>query len=240
MTQVFCALDTATLADARVLLEKISGLPLGLKVGLELFVNEGPDVVDRMREYVGPDNPIFLDLKLHDIPNTVAGAVRAAVRCRSDFLTVHTSGGKDMMKRALDAASEESAKRKWRAPKILGVTVLTHMDESDLAAVGQQTPAAAQVERLAKLAEESGLHGMVCSPLEIATLRKALKPSTLLVVPGIRPAGFDAGDQKRVMTPPEAAKFGADFLVIGRPITQAADPAKAARDILESLGLKAA
>jgi orotidine-5'-phosphate decarboxylase len=240
MTGIFCAIDAASLDEAQDIVKKISGLPLGIKAGLELFVSEGPASIDRLREWVGPDTPIFLDLKLHDIPNTVAGAVRAAVRCRADFLTIHASGGTDMMRRALDASLDEAEKTRLSAPKLLGVTVLTHMDESDLDAVGQLKPSAEQVTRLAKLAEVAGLAGVVCSPLEIAPLRKALSAKTLLVVPGIRPAGSAASDQKRVMTPAEAAKLGADYLVIGRPITQAADPALAAEEILQSLALKAA
>jgi orotidine-5'-phosphate decarboxylase len=162
------------------------------------------------------------------------------MQCRADFLTLHTSGGRDMMKRAAEAAAEGSAKTGIAAPKLLGVTVLTHMDENDLSDVGQKSPAQEQVLRLATLAEQSGLAGVVCSPLEIAALRAKLSPKTLLAVPGIRPQGSATGDQKRVMTPAEAAKLGADYLVIGRPITQADDPAAAAGDILKSLSQKAA
>lgn len=240
MTGIFCAIDAATIEEAEAMVKKISGLPVGIKLGLELFTAEGPACVDKIREVAGADTKIFLDLKLHDIPNTVAGAVRAAVRCRADFLTIHTSGGAAMMRAARDAAVDASAKTGIAAPKLLGVTVLTHMDETDLDTVGQQKPAAAQVERLAKLAEASGLQGVVCSPLEIAQLRKTLGQNMLLVVPGIRPQGADAGDQKRTLTPLDAAKLGADYLVIGRPITQAANPKLAAQDILDSLKLKAA
>lgn len=240
MTGVFCAIDAASLDEAQSMVRKISGLPLGIKIGLELFVAEGPSCVDKLRAIAGDEMPVFLDLKLHDIPNTVAGAVRAAVQCRADFLTIHTSGGRAMMHHALDAARDMAAKTGVAAPKILGVTVLTHMDDSDLESVGQQKPAVAQVTRLARFAEDSGLQGIVCSPLEIAPLRKVLSKKTVLVVPGIRPAGSATGDQKRVMTPPEAAKAGADYLVIGRPITQAADPARAAQEILHSLASKAA
>lgn len=240
MTGIFCAIDSATIVEAELMVKKIAGLPVGIKLGLELFTAEGPSCVDKIRKLAGQDAKIFLDLKLHDIPNTVAGAVRAAVRCRADYLTIHTSGGAAMMKAARDAAVDAAAKTGLVAPKILGVTVLTHMDENDLTAVGQQNPPAAQVERLAKLAEASGLQGVVCSPLEIAQLRNTLTKNMLLVVPGIRPAGAEADDQKRTLTPPEAAKLGADYLVIGRPITQAANPARAAQDILDTLNQKAA
>lgn len=240
MTGIFCAIDAPSLPEAEEIVRKIAGLGLGIKVGLELFVAEGPSCVDKLRVIAGDDTKVFLDLKLHDIPNTVAGAVKSAMQCRADFLTLHTSGGRDMMKRAAEAAAEGSAKTGIAAPRLLGVTVLTHMEENDLSDVGQKSPAQEQVLRLATLAEQSGLTGVVCSPLEIAALRAKLSPKTLLVVPGIRPQGSATGDQKRVMTPAEAAKLGADYLVIGRPITQADDPAAAAGDILKSLSQKAA
>lgn len=240
MTGIFCAIDAPGLQEAKNLVEKISGTGVGLKIGLELFVAEGPSCVEVLRKIAGDNVPVFLDLKLHDIPNTVAGAVRAAVKCRADFLTIHTSGGKEMMRAAALAAKEEAKKEGVAAPKLLGVTVLTHMDESDLEDVGQHPQAAEQVMRLAKLAQSAGLQGVVCSPKEISALRKSLPSEMVLVVPGIRPEGSDKGDQKRVMTPVEAASLGADYLVIGRPITQAKDPAAAARDIVLSLEKKAA
>lgn len=229
--RVFCAIDANTLDDAAALVKRLAGANVGIKLGLEFFVAEGPKGIDAIRKIAG-DAEIFLDLKLHDIPNTVAGAVKAALKCAPDFLTIHASGGTEMM-----AAAVEVAKG---ATKILGVTVLTSLDEKNLTSVGQGADVAEQVQRLGALAESSGLAGIVCSPKEISLLRKTLKPQTLLVVPGIRPAGSDTGDQKRVMTPAEASSLGADYLVIGRPITQAADPALAAREILASIRKQAA
>ena len=233
--RLFCAIDAPNLADAAALVKRLKGVDAGIKLGLEFFIAEGPQGVDKIRDLAGGGTEIFLDLKLHDIPNTVAGAVRAAVKCRPAFITIHASGGKAMMAAAAEAAAAGSS-----APKLLGVTVLTNLDEKDLESVGQGASPAAQAQRLAVLAESAGLQGVVCSPQEITALRKALKPSMLLVVPGIRPAGADKGDQKRVMAPDEAAGLGADYLVIGRPITQAADPAQAARNILDSIRKQAA
>lgn len=230
--RVFCAIDANRLDDAAALVKRLAGTNVGIKLGLEFFVAEGPKGIEAIRKLV-PDVEIFLDLKLHDIPNTVAGAVKAALNCSPDFLTIHTSGGSEMMQAAVDAARDTST-------KILGVTVLTSLDEKNLESVGQGSEVVPQVLRLALLAEKSGLAGVVCSPKEIAMLRKLLTPKTLLVVPGIRPAGADTGDQKRVMTPAEASTLGADYLVIGRPITQAVDPALAAREILATLDKQAA
>ena len=240
MTGIFCAIDAGNMQDAQDMVRKLSRVDIGIKIGLELFVAEGPFCVERLRELKGGETPVFLDLKLHDIPNTVAGAVRAAVRCRADFITIHTSGGTAMMRAAIEAAQDAAAQLNCPLPALLGVTVLTHMDDADLESVGQQKPAGDQVLRLAQLADTAGLQGVICSPLEIASLRKKLSPRMKLVVPGIRPEGSAAGDQKRTLTPQAAAELGADYLVIGRPITQAADPAKAAQDILDSLNRKAA
>jgi orotidine-5'-phosphate decarboxylase len=237
---LFCAIDANSFEDAAALVKKLAGIGVGIKLGLEFFVAEGPQGVDKIRALAGANTEIFLDLKLHDIPNTVAGAVRAAMKCRPDFVTLHCAGGKDMMRAALTAASETAAKTNVPAPKLLGVTVLTHLDDLDLAAIGQGISIEEQVLRLAKLADASGLQGIVCSPQEIKRLRGALSRPLTLVVPGIRPEGAAPGDQKRVMTPAEAAKLGADYLVIGRPISQAADPAATAREILASIKRKAA
>ena len=235
MTGVFCAIDAADLSSAVNMVRSLRNVPIGIKVGLELFTAEGPACVKALKAEAGDNAKIFLDLKLHDIPNTVAGAIRAAVLCQPDFITLHTSGGREMMRAAVAAAAEAATKAGLPVPKLLGVTVLTHLDEKDLADVGQQADSGAQVLRLAKLAEDSGLAGIVCSPQEIALLRANLAKSMLLVVPGIRPAGTAAGDQKRIMTPAEAATLGADYLVIGRPITQSNDPKAAAETILQSL-----
>jgi orotidine-5'-phosphate decarboxylase len=186
-------------------------------------------------EVVGNRGDLFLDLKYHDIPNTVAGAVRAATKLQPMILNIHAGGGPAMMRAALEAADGESVRLGIPRPKVIAVTVLTSMDDGDLGAVGQQGPAADQVVRLARLTRDCGLDGVVCSPREIAAIRDACGPDFTLVVPGIRPAGAAAGDQKRVMTPREAVDAGADWLVIGRPITAAPDPAAAARDILREL-----
>ncbi|MBE9554369.1 MAG: orotidine-5'-phosphate decarboxylase [Proteobacteria bacterium] len=229
---VLVAIDTPELEQAKALSRSLAGAIGGIKLGLEFFNANGPAGV---AEAAGGRGDLFLDLKYHDIPNTVAGAVRAAVRLRPMILNVHAGGGPAMMRAALKAAEDESVRLGVPRPKVIGVTVLTSMDDGDLEAVGQQGPAADQVERLARLAQDCGLDGVVCSPREIEALRGACGPGFTLVVPGIRPAGAAMGDQKRVMTPREAIAAGADWLVIGRPITGAPDPAAAAREILREL-----
>ena len=176
----------------------------------------------------------FLDLKFHDIPNTVAKAVAAAVRLDVQLLTIHASGGSAMMQAAEKAAQDTAQALKKEAPLVLGVTVLTSMDNNALAEIGVSVTAAQQVELLAKLAVKSGLRGLVCSPLEVAALRKILPAGIQLVTPGIRAVGDSAGDQKRTLSAPEALAAGATWLVIGRPICAAADPCAAARAILAS------
>lgn len=225
---VFCAIDTPDAIKAVSLASKLKGLVGGLKFGLEYVMANGPQGVVPFR---GLDMPIFLDVKLHDIPNTVAGAITSLLPTEPDFITLHTSGGASMMQAAAEAASKTSGKR----PKLLGVTVLTSLDTKDLAQVGQDTDTAAQVERLALLAKNSGLDGIVCSSAEVANLRKVLGPDMILMVPGIRPAWSVADDQKRIMTPRQAIDQGATYLVIGRPITKAEDPADAARRINEEI-----
>jgi orotidine-5'-phosphate decarboxylase len=228
MNPVFVALDTTDLDYARQLAERLRGHVGGLKLGLEFFCAHGPDGV---RAFQDAGLPLFLDLKFHDIPNTVAGAARAAASLGVSIINVHAAGGGVMMKAAAEAARGVNAK-----VKVIAVTVLTSLSDSDLAAVGQTPSAGEQVLRLAQLTKSSGLDGVVCSAHEIAPLRAALGSDFLLVVPGIRPAGTALGDQQRVMTPFEAHREGANILVIGRPITAASDPAKAARDIAQSLG----
>lgn len=227
---VFCAMDVDCRDKALALVKKLSPLPVGFKLGLEFFNAEGLSGVKAVRDAV-PDHPLFLDLKLHDIPNTVDHALRAVLRAHPDYITVHASGGTAMMRAAAEAARQAGEHR----PKILGVTVLTHLDDQDLAATGQGNSTRAQVARLAKLAASSGLDGVICSPHEIADLRALLPADFLLVVPGIRPADTAQDDQKRTMTPKEASSLGANHLVIGRPITRAPDPAVAAAHILEAL-----
>ena len=216
---ILCAIDTPDLARAQALIAATAGAVGGVKLGLEFFTAHGPDGI---RKAAAGQKNVFLDLKLHDIPNTVAGAVKTSLALDPLLLTIHCSGGAAMMRAAIEA-------RGGARTKIVGVTVLTSLDDNDLAAVGQSAPAAAQVRRLALLAQESGLDGIVCSPQEVAMLRQACRQDFLLVVPGIRPAGAAVGDQKRVQTPRDAIAAGADYLVIGRPITEAPDPGGAAR-----------
>jgi orotidine-5'-phosphate decarboxylase len=230
--RIFVALDTQDLARAANLARAVAGLVGGVKLGKEFFTAQGPDGV---RAVAGGER-LFLDLKFHDIPNTVAGAVRAAVHLRPAIINVHASGGPAMMQAAAEAAREAAEDSEVPRPLVLAVTVLTSLDDDDLTAVGQAGPAAGQVLRLARLAQACGLDGVVCSPREIAALRRACDPAFVLLVPGIRPDWADRGDQKRVMTPAEALAAGADYLVIGRPITGAEDPAAAARRIVAELG----
>lgn len=224
MTQqspIFCAIDTPDAMKAKDLATKLKGRVGGLKLGLEYIMANGPQGVLPFKEM---GVPIFVDVKLHDIPNTVAGAIKSLLSLEPDFITIHTSGGGAMMKAAADAAASAKGKR----PRILGVTVLTSLDSEDMKQVGQDTDTAAQVERLALLAKASGIDGIVCSSAEVANLRKVIGPEMVLMVPGIRPAWAAANDQKRIMTPREAIDVGATYLVIGRPITGAENPAEAA------------
>jgi orotidine-5'-phosphate decarboxylase len=223
--RLFVAIDTPDVARAAALAKAISGVGCGIKLGLEFFSAQGPNGVEKVVA-AAPDAPIFLDLKFHDIPNTVAAAVRSSLALKPFILNVHAAGGKAMMAAAAEAAAKASPR-----PLVIAVTVLTSLDDNDLASLGQTGPAADQVVRLATLAKNSGLDGVVCSAHEAAVLRKALAPDFKLIVPGIRPAGADVGDQKRVMGPKQAIEAGADFLVVGRPITEASDPATAARAI---------
>ena len=226
--RILVAVDTPDRGVAIGLAERLGDNVGGIKLGLEFYNAHGPDGVGA----VAGGTPLFLDLKYHDIPNTVAGAVRSAVAaCRPAILNVHASGGAAMMGAAV-AANRETAEAVGIArPRLIAVTVLTSLDDSDLAAVGQRGPAGEQALRLARLAQDAGCDGVVCSPLEIAAIRAACGPGFLLVVPGIRPAGSAEDDQKRVMTPGEAVAAGADYVVICRPITRADYPASAARGI---------
>ncbi|HEX4295469.1 MAG TPA: orotidine-5'-phosphate decarboxylase [Rhizomicrobium sp.] len=219
----FVAIDTPDLGRALALAKAVKPHVGGLKVGLEFLTAQGPDGIRAIAEL---GLPVFADTKFHDIPNTVAGAAREIAKLGVSIFNIHASGGEAMLRAAREAAPHV---------KLIAVTVLTSLDERDLDAVGQKGPAADQVVRLASLAQRAGLDGVVCSAWEIAPLREALGPDFLLVVPGIRPAGSDLADQRRVMTPRDAARAGADILVIGRPISAAADPAEAARAIAASL-----
>ena len=225
---VLVALDTTDVAVAKGWAQATRGSVAGIKLGLEFFNARGPAGVAEVAELGAP---LFLDLKFHDIPNTVAGAVRAVAPLKPMILNLHASGGAAMMRAALDAAHDSAARLDAAPPKLIGVTVLTSLSDEDLTAVGQPSSATDQVRRLAALTRECGLDGVVCSPHEIAILRRDLGPDFLLVIPGVRPAWAAAGDQKRVMEPRQAMEEGADYLVIGRPITGAADPAGAARRI---------
>ncbi len=229
---IIVALDVPTAERALELAGQLAGVVGAFKIGKELFTAAGPDIVRRVRT---TGAAVFLDLKFHDIPNTVASAVRAAVRLDVQMLTIHAIGGVAMMRAAEEAAHEEAVKRNSLPPLVLGVTVLTSMDDPTLAELGILATAAQQVERLARLAAGAGLRGLVCSPLEIALLRNVVPSTVQLVTPGIRPAGADKGDQKRTLTPAEAIAAGANWLVIGRPIIAAPDPVAAARAILGSL-----
>ncbi|MBX3747196.1 MAG: orotidine-5'-phosphate decarboxylase [Verrucomicrobiae bacterium] len=232
---IMVALDVPDIEGAERLAGQVGGLVGALKVGSELFTACGPEGVRRIR---ATGARVFLDLKFHDIPHTVARAVRVATRLGVDFLTVHTSGGEPMMRSAVEAAREEAAALGRATPTILGVTVLTSMDAAQLRAVMGETEVAAQVERLARLAVAAGVPGLVCSPMELPLLRRVLPREVVLVTPGIRMGPPAAGDdQKRTLSPAEAMAAGADWIVVGRPIHAAPDPAAAARAIAESMGM---
>lgn len=230
---IFCALDVPGVDEALSLGRRIAPHVGGLKLGLEFFCAVGPEGIRRVAEAAGL--PIFLDLKFHDIPNTVAGAVRSVMALKPAILTVHATGGRAMLEAAGNAAREEAARLGCEPPKVVAVTVLTSMDAGDLNAVGVAASPADQVARLADLVRASGLDGTVCSPREVAAV-KAAWPEAFTVVPGIRPTGSAVGDQKRVMGPQETLEAGASVLVIGRPITEAADPAAAAEAIAAGIG----
>jgi orotidine-5'-phosphate decarboxylase len=230
--RIFVALDMTDVEEARTLARRLKGSVGGAKLGLEFFTANGAGGV---RTVVKAGLPLFLDLKFHDIPNTVAGAVRAAVKLRPKIMTIHAGGGPAMMRAAADAATEAANEQNVKRPLIVGVTVLTSLDSDDLEAVGQNGPLADQVARLASLAKSCGLDGVVCSPKEVAGVRAACGPDFKLIVPGIRPNLSLSGDQKRTSGPADAVNAGADFLVIGRPITRAPDPAAAARAMAAAL-----
>jgi len=230
---VFCAIDTTDLSRASDLAARISANVGGLKLGLEFFCANGPEGVRRVAAISGKD--IFLDLKLHDIPNTVASAVQAVMPLKPRYLTLHASGGVAMLKAAREAACEAADKIAAVPPKLIAVTVLTSLDADDLARAGVPGGVTDQARRLAGLVAEAGLDGLVCSALE-AKMLKAEFGQLLRIVPGIRPSWAAAQDQKRVMTPAEALAEGADILVIGRPICKAADPADAAHRIAVEIG----
>ena len=233
---IIVALDVPTADAALKLVAQLASVSGGFKIGSELFTSAGPDIVRRVRALGAP---VFLDLKFHDIPNTVAKAVASAVQLDVQMLTVHASGGPEMLKAAEQAAQETARKLGQAPPLVLGVTVLTSLDAAALSQIGLEPDVSRQVRRLAALASQAGLRGLVCSPREVAELRQVLPASLQLVVPGIRSHTAPADDQKRTLSPKEALALGANWLVIGRPICAAADPHAAAEQILKDVAEQA-
>jgi orotidine-5'-phosphate decarboxylase len=232
MNRILVALDVDTAADARAMAGKLRGAVGGFKIGKQLFTSEGPSIVE---DLVARGDRVFLDLKFHDIPNTVAGAVRSATRLGVWMLNVHASGGQDMLRAARAAANEESVRIGRPAPLVIAVTVLTSLTDAGLTDIGVGSSVAAQVRRLASLTKSAGLDGVVASPLEISTVREACGRDFLVVTPGIRGSSDAKGDQARTMSAAEALAAGASYLVVGRPITAAPEPRAAAERMASEL-----
>lgn len=231
MYPIMIALDVSTVEEALAAAKKLEGIPCWMKVGMELFYAAGPDVV---RALQAQGHKVFLDVKLHDIPNTVRGAARSITRLGVDMFNVHASGGSAMMRAAVEGAQEASAD--GRLPLLIAVTLLTSTDERMLREeIGLDEPLQEVVLRYARLAQEAGMHGVVSSAQEVSAIKAACGADFLTVTPGIRPQGSEAGDQSRVMTPAAALREGADFLVIGRPVLRAADPREALLRILAEI-----
>ncbi len=224
--RLIAAIDAPGRGEADDFIARLAGVPGWVKLGLELFCAEGPAIV---RDYVAHGHRVMLDLKLHDIPETVARATARVAGLGAGLLTVHAGGGRAMLEAAVRSAGRDTAFG------VLAVTVLTSLDDSDLAEIGAQGPVRELVVRRARLAIETGCAGVVTSPREIAAVRAIAPPGFLIVTPGVRPADAAAGDQKRVMTPREARAAGADLVVVGRPLRDASDPAHAARAIVAEL-----
>src|SRR5215831_18518206 len=229
---IIAALDVSTAEAALDLAKKIAPAVGGFKIGSELFTSAGPDIVRRIR---GTGAAVFLDLKFHDIPNTVASAVASAVRLDVQMLTVHTAGGVEMLKAAEKTAQELAWQLGHAPPLVLGVTILTSLDSNALSEIGFDPNVARQTRRLANMANKAGLRGLVCSPLEVAELRQLLPANMQFITPGVRVEANPADDQKRTLSPREALDAGANWLVIGRPIYAAPDPREAAERIWQSL-----
>lgn len=227
-SELIVALDVPTADEIPAIVNALPERITYYKIGLELFAAAGPDALTFLADR---GKRVFLDLKLHDIPRTVARAVEAAAQHRVALLTVHAGGGRNM----LTAAALAAAAQGDLAPKLVAVTTLTSLDQNDLTELGIQRDLSTHTNALGKLAIECGIDGLVCSPLEVATFRQQLGPDPILVTPGIRPAGGDVGDQKRVATPAMAVEGGSSFLVVGRPILEASDPAAAAETILAQM-----
>jgi orotidine-5'-phosphate decarboxylase len=223
--RLIAALDVASRTEADAFVGKLDGVPTWVKIGLELFCGEGPAIV---RDYTSRGRAVMLDLKLHDIPETVARATKQVASLGAGLLTVHADGGRAMLKAAVEAARGSEM-------RVIAVTVLTSLDDADLDEVGTRGPVADVVRQRAELAVAAGCAGIVASPREVAAVRAVVPREFLIVTPGVRPAGADAHDQKRVMTPSQARAAGADLVVVGRPLRDALDPAEAARGIVREL-----
>ena len=234
--RLICAIDAVELETAVSLAKNLRDVVGAVKLGLEFFTAHGPAGVKAVAE---GGLPLFLDLKYCDIPNTVAGAIRASANLNPFMMTVHVAGGPAMLRAAMAASFRVADRTQGRRPLVVGISVLTSFDEDDVAAVGMKGPLPRQVRRLAELAQQCGLDGVVTSAHEIAELRKNCGSDLTLVVPGIRPAWSSTDDQKRIIVPSEAIRRGADYLVVGRPITRSDDPTAAARRIAEEMAAAA-
>lgn len=225
--KLIVALDMKTLDEAKEVIEKLSSTVKVFKVGMGLFTLYGPEAVKLVHD---SGAKVFLDLKFHDIPNTVAHAVRSAAKLGVFMISIHALGGSEMMMRAVEAARESGNR-----PKLIGVTVLTSMDQSSIGEVGIDKKIEDEVVSLARLGKDSGLDGVVASPNEVSLIRRNLGKDFIIVTPGIRPAGAKKDDQKRIMTPADAVKAGADYIVVGRPIIETKDPLEAAKKIIKEM-----